>query len=151
MVGAVDEGCVLYVRSQPAEPRADLRDVQSSFLRILNLFYPGAGLFPVLAGPLERSLGALAGSSPPNAPGPPGIEVPVEQARCGLMTVDIAHRMGRSVRVVDVSRELVSREVTGTPDGDEPFFPILVRPDGARLSGESDFTPGRVRKFLAGR
>ena len=143
----VDEGTVLYVRSLPAEPKADLTFVQNSFLRMF--------ISPlVLAGPTSGSLREPpsqggAGSGSPEATKRPEIEVPVEQARCGLMALDIARRMGRSIRVVDVSRELVPRDIVETPDGEPAFFPILVRSDGARLSGESDFTPGRVRRFLS--
>lgn len=134
----VDEGgLVLYVRSLPPEPRPDLRDVGYPFGRIFG-WAPGWG--------------TSRAHPPTNAPkresGPP--EVPAEQSRCAQMTLDIARRMGRPVRVVDVTVELAPRDVVETPEGEPAFFPILVRPDGARLSGESDFTPGGVRRFLEG-
>ena len=144
----MDDGPVLYVRSQPAEPRSDLTDVQNTFVRAFLSPLAAVGKGTGAATGHSSNVGAGYGSS--EAPKHPDIEVPAEQARCGRMTLDIARRMGRSIRVVDVSRELAPRDVVETPDGEEAFFPILVRPDGARLSGESDFTPGRVRRFLSG-
>ena len=139
---------VLYVRSQPLEPTADLTEIQTAFRRV---FFPLAMRDLVHGAVAGQPSKIWAAPPPPNPPSPRDIAVPVEQARCGLMTADIARRMGRSVRVVDVSRELAPHDIVQTPDGEEAFFPILVRRDGARLSGESDFTPGRVRKFLSGR
>ena len=146
-MGGVGE-FVLYVRSQPAEPKADMSDVQSSFARVF-LFPLGTNnlLIDTFTGRRPK------GADPPDASGTSparGDEVPVEQARCARLALDLARRARIPLRVVDVARELAPRDVVETSDGEPPFYPILVRPDGAGLSGESDFIPGRVRAFLAG-
>lgn len=73
-----------------------------------------------------------------------------EQGRCGRMVLELAARAGVSVKIVNVEdpgedRILVSRWV-----GPDEQLPMLVRPDGATLSGEADFVPAIVKRFLAG-
>jgi hypothetical protein len=72
-------------------------------------------------------------------------------ARSARMVVEIAQRHGLSVKVVDVDspgedRSLVERYVSADDD-----LPILIRPDGARLSGDDAFVPKTVERFVLGR
>lgn len=137
MGAAAPSECVMYVRSQPLDARSE---------------------FPILPpwSPTRLFGTALAGAAPYRTDAesarsgtPPKVGLPRQQSQCLAMVLDLARRARRTVRVVDVSRESVPREVVEDPGGEPRFFPILVRPDGAQLSGEEEFTPSRVKRFLA--
>jgi hypothetical protein len=77
--------------------------------------------------------------------------LPRSQETCAEMVIEIAMRERRPLLLVDVNRpgefrDLVVRWVQPTD-----VMPLLVRPDGARLEGEENFVPGKVRRFVAGR
>ena len=74
--------------------------------------------------------------------------LPEVQLQCVVLVLEAAQRIGRSVRLVDISRPPSPGEPPGPRPDAEEFFPILVGPDGARLAGELEFTPGKVRRFL---
>jgi hypothetical protein len=111
---------------------------------------PGAGHHVIAVAALGPAFGGVdgwGGAEPGDAlPG----QVFGEQGRCGRMVLDIARRVGLRVKVVDVNRpgadaDLVQRLIR--PDDD---LPVLIRPDGARLSGEGSFVPKTVERFLVG-
>ena len=124
----------MYVRSQPPEPGPDPFDLPHKGAAFARFFLAGSLAFPDT--PVK---------------GPPTDELPREEAQCLRLVLDLAQRTGRTVEVIDVSRALAPRDVLEDGEGSPGFFPVLIRPDGARLAGESDFTPRRVRRFLAGR
>lgn len=134
---APPSGFVIYVRSQPIDAHAEFQPV----------------------GPLVRLLGTTASNEPhdiggPEAAGPgppPQIGLPPQESQCLALVLDLARRMRTPVRVIDASRELVPRDILEDGRGEPRFFPVLVRSDGARLSGEEEFLPGRVKRFLKGR
>ena len=137
MAGNVDpKGVVMYVRSQPPEPGPSFDyNVTSITSRLKSMVLP---------------TGLSGGKGDAQAPAPPGAdELPRQQAFCVRLVLDLARRVGCAVRVVDVSRPTSLHEVLETPPGESEGFPVLVRPDGDRLSGEEEFTPRRVRRFLA--
>jgi len=73
-----------------------------------------------------------------------------QDARVGRMVLEIAQQRGIPVKVIDINHpgpdsDLVRRYITG-----EDVFPVLVRPDGARLAGEESFVPGVIERFLRG-
>ncbi len=73
------------------------------------------------------------------------------QAAIGRMVLDIARQRGISIHVVDVDHSgtdvgLVQQFVSADDE-----LPILIRPDGTRLTGDGSFVPAHVSKFLDGR
>jgi len=137
MAGDVDpKGVVMYVRSQAPEPGPSFEYNSTSITsRLKSMVLP---------------TGRSVEKGDAHPPAPPGAdELPRQQAFCVRLVLDIARRVGCPVHVVDVSRPSALHEVLETPPGETEGFPVLVRPDGARLSGEEEFTPGRVRQFLA--
>ena len=123
----------LFVRTQPHQ----------------DVPYPFFGPRPANA--VYRSL-VPARLYPPtseNASGPlPSGELSPMEAQCLALVLDLAHRLGRTVEVIDVSRVAVPPGVLDDGTGDTRLFPVLLRSDGACLSGAGDFTPGRVRRLL---
>lgn len=139
MDGTAPKEFVIYVRSQPLEAHADLPVYTRSPVRRLFGSALTGGFFPG------------SDPAPPENATHPGVGLPRGEAQCLRLVLDLARRTETIVRVVDVSNELVPRDIVETASGEPRFFPILVRPDGMQLAGEEDFIPGRVRKFLKGR
>jgi len=135
---------ILFVGGEPGPGLPSLHSNQYSF------FARGAGGFapPVLM------MGLHEPASPPGTPrasDPDAWHLSPETIDCANLVIDLAERAHTPVTVIDVHRagtddELVRRWVNPTD-----LLPVLVRPDGARLAGPEYFTPGRVRKFIAGR
>jgi len=137
MAGNADpKGVVMYVRSQPPESGPSFEYNSTSITNRLKSMVLPTGLS---GGKGDAHEQALPGAN----------ELPRQQAFCVRLVLDIAERVDCSVRVVDVSRPSALHEVLVTPPGETEVFPVLVRPDGARLSGEAEFIPGKVRQFLA--
>ncbi len=126
----------MYVRTQPHQ----------------SVPYPSLGPRPVSG--LARFLMPMSLYPPtpdsPSLSSPDGELTPME-AQCLWLVLDMANRLHRPVEVIDVSHVAVPPETFDDGEGDMLLFPVLIRPDGAHLSGEHDFTPGRVRNFLKGR
>ena len=130
----------MYVRGlRPNEgPRTPLPISRGA--RLLGFFLP----FPVST--------RFSAAAPPEADLAPfgsehGLSSP--EAQCLALVLDLARRHHRSVYVVDVNhQERPASEIES--DLGEPPFPVLLRPDGARLEGTDSFTPRTVRRFLRG-
>jgi len=137
MAGNVDRtGVVMYVRSQPPEPGPSFDYNQTSMTsRLSSMVFP--------TGLSGRSPEMRERTSTPGA-----MELPRQQALCVRLVLDVARRVGCPVRVVDLSRQSAPQDVLESHPGEAERLPVLVRPDGTRLSGEEAFTAGRVRKFL---
>ena len=136
-VGASPDALVMYVSSEPGQFHGNLTYVEPSFMgRLASMVF-----IPSMWG--RRPFEDLS------APGHPEDDLSPQQAQCVRLVLDIASKSGRSVHLIDVSRQEVPQsDLESRLGGDR--FPILVRPDGARLSGEEAFTPGRVRRFVSG-
>jgi hypothetical protein len=125
---------VLYVRSEPKEHRRDLPYVETSvFGRMAGFVAP-----PLLTGrpPSQDAL---------DDPGPN--ELPPEHQECLVLVEDLARRRRVPLQVIDVTQPAA----IGTEPPEALLnlpFPVLVRADGQYLSGEADFTPSAVRRFL---
>ncbi len=74
-----------------------------------------------------------------------------EQAREGRRVLAIARTLRCRVKVVDVSDPRGDGALAMKYVGPDYEPPLLVRPDGARLSGGGEFVPGTIRRFLSGR
>jgi hypothetical protein len=71
-----------------------------------------------------------------------------DEGRTGRMVLEIAQKRGLAVKVVDVDapgddEPLVQRYIS-----DDDLLPVLIRPDGQRLSGDESFVPATVERFL---
>ncbi len=71
-------------------------------------------------------------------------------ARVGRLVLEIARGRTLSVKVVDVNDPGDDRELLRCYGIEESVLPVLVRPDGARLVGDSELEPERLRRFLDG-
>jgi hypothetical protein len=147
-VGTASQRLVLYVASEPGSYWPELGTgsaggVPAMFRTSLaRLFVPGGGR----SSPLP-AVPPVAVSDTPDIPAdlPPSVE------QCVALVLDLARRSGWSVRIVDVTGGPAALEDGTLPPGDGAVFPVLVRPDGARLQGEDQFVPSTVRRFLADR
>lgn len=138
MAGIADrQAVVMYVKSQAPEYHPTLDYVETSIAGRLGSMLLPSGL-----------LGDRPEKREP-ASGQAVKELPLEQAQCVRLVLDVARRRRCPVQVIDVSRQSMPGAVIETRLGDTEPFPILVRPDGARLSGLAEFTPGSVRRFLS--
>ena len=77
--------------------------------------------------------------------------VPASQLMCESVVLEQAKRQGRIVLVVDANRPGDQQDLVDRWVRPNDALPLLVRSDGARLEGEENFTPGRVRRFLGRR
>jgi hypothetical protein len=70
---------------------------------------------------------------------------------CLQIVLDAAKRQQREVLVVDVDRPGGQHDLVERCVGPEDVLPLLLRSDGARLEGQENFAPAKVRRFIAGR
>jgi len=75
--------------------------------------------------------------------------LPPEMVGCSKMVTDILERDGEQLTLVDVSREEVRPDLISRYFGPDNVLPMLVGPDGRKLEGLVEFTPKRIRKFVA--
>ena len=87
----------------------------------------------------------------PPSSGQPPWRLPPSQAACLDIVLEAAKRQQRTVLVVDVDRPGEHRDLVNRYLGPDDVLPLLIRPDGARLEGEEEFTSTKVRKFIATR
>lgn len=73
-----------------------------------------------------------------------------EQAREGRLVLEIAKALGCRIQVINVNNPREDRALAAKYVGPDDELPLLVRSDGARLSGDEEFVPGTVRRFLSG-
>jgi len=134
LVGTV----VLFLGGDPAlaETQAARPAMYAGFSRF---FLPGT-LSSGLGGPKRRD---QAGAGPPMA-------FPPEQVMCAQRLLDLAKRLGRTVRLVDVNHPGNDRPLVERFVGPSDVLPIALRFDGERLEGEESFEAGNLRQFLQG-
>ena len=134
---------VLFVAGEPDTGPDPLRDVDTSvWSRFAGVFVGGA-----VVGHFTGASGGK-GAPRPLAEGQVHWHLSREQNQCVELVLQVAQREGRTVQLVDVNlagddQSLVDRWV-----GPDDLLPILVRPDGDRLTGLEEFVPGRVRRFI---
>jgi len=122
---------------------------------------PGSGEEPgwKLVGFLDGSIRQRAGGTRPVVAAPPpgatgGEEpwhLPPQTIKHVNLVVEVAHREGRTVTIVDVNRAGVNRDLVERWVGPNDVLPILVRTDGARLEGTEKFVPHVLRRFVGQR
>jgi hypothetical protein len=87
----------------------------------------------------------------PNTQGPTDQRpwhIPHSQMACVQITLDAAKSRRRQVVVVDVNRPGERQCLVDQWVGRDDLFPLLVRADGARIEGQENFLPTKVRRFL---
>ncbi len=128
---------VMYVAGEPGlHPNIDSA-VPGFTGRLATVFLPFSGLL------MPRGASAAGILAQPGEPLPPIAR------QCIRLVLDLAKRKQWSVQVVDISQEKAAETQILAWLGPDVHLPVLLRPDGARLVGEEQFTPGRIRKFLA--
>ncbi len=88
-----------------------------------------------------RARGSRAGS-------PPTENFPGEQGRSVRLALDIGQSLGRTVRVIDLSRPGDDQALANQYAQGEPLLPLLVAPSGRRLEGLDSFVPAQLKKFF---
>lgn len=126
-------------------PPAEDETATSATLPAFTLGALPGGFLLFITGETYREMMGLGGPGRANLGGD---QVYGPQVAIGRMVLDLASECGVSIQVIDVDHsgpdvDLVQRFVA--PDDD---LPILVRPDGARLTGAESFVPVSLREFL---
>jgi hypothetical protein len=73
-----------------------------------------------------------------------------EEITCVNLVLDIAHRSHRDVSLINVEGAGEQQSLVDRWVGPNTLLPLLVRLDGATLSGSQEFEPERVRRFISG-
>ena len=142
---------ILFVAGEP-ESTPSLHNSNVGSLSHLAGFMLGR-----LAMPPSSSGSAPGASSPtPSSPGASPLEeapwhLPPQQVTCENLVVEVARQRQKTVLVIDVNRPEGQQALIEQWLRPNDVIPLLVRTDGARLDGAENFTPARVRKFVAGR
>ncbi len=76
-------------------------------------------------------------------------EFPADVRPCLELVLELAKKLGRTVKIVDVNRPEDDAHLVGQWVGPSRVLPLLIAPSGARLEGLGAFSPGNVRSFLA--
>lgn len=137
---------ILFVAGEPDSGVGDLRASSSGLLsRWSGMLLPGGGRLGPGGGP---SPAPEAGESPVSEPHP--WHLPPQQTLCVNLVLEVAHELEREVTVVDVDQPEGRQDLVKRWVGPADVVPVLVRPDGARLSGLEKFTVPKLRKFIRG-
>ena len=150
--GRAPDSLILFVAGEP-QSTPDLRESTVGMgERLVGLIVPGAGIpaRELRPGSAENPSSATdIGATPSSDPRP--WHLPPSQTACLDIVLDTAERQREEVLVVDVDRPGEHRDLVERYVGSNDVLPLLLRPDGARLEGLENFTPARVRKFIATR
>jgi len=125
----------------------------------------GAGLAPRVAGMFTGNALIAAGAPtqpwastrPPHGSaesgtaGGPEWYLPPDQMTSLNLVLDIAEHRGHEVIVIDANRPGNQQALVDQYVRPNDVFPILIRWDGARLEGDENFVPAKVRRFVEGR
>jgi hypothetical protein len=100
--------------------------------------------------PLNRTMITPGRMDGGNFDGKPVIhdEIPEDEAEAIHCAWDAAHKRNFRLHIVDVSKESSLRRVIEEHLHHLKAFPVLVRKDGQRLEGCTEFTPEKLDKFL---
>ena len=123
------------------------------------------GLYPRIAGVVIGSAAVAPGpatqptvtTAPPlrsdEAPPEEAPEwyIPPDQMTALNLVLQIAQERRQAVLVVDANRPEDQQGLVDQYVGENDVLPLLIRGDGARLDGGENFTPSKLRAFLAGR
>lgn len=133
---------LLFVSGEPGPGPDPGRDVVSSMpRRLLGTVIPTAWFHPGIAG----------GGTPPSlAPEDDWStwHLSREATACVDMVLDVAEKEGRTVSIINANDPREHADLVRRWIGPEDLFPILVRPDGRRLVGEDEFSPGKIQRFV---
>lgn len=136
----------MFVAGEPGTGVDPFQDVETSVLRRMSGSVVGGWLSH-----LGGSAPAPAGSDAFQQPGAQPWSLPVLQAQCVRLVLDIARSVRKTVEIVDVNRPIGSEALVEQWVGPDRTLPVLVRADGARLQGPEEFVPRTVRRFMLGK
>jgi hypothetical protein len=131
----------MFVAGEPGPGADPLQDVETSMARRMT----GS----VVGGWLSSRLGGNS-SGPAPAHEPPW-HLPMQQAQCVKLVLDISQSERRGVQIIDVNRPEGQERLVRQWVRPDRTLPMLVRPDGTVLQGLGEFVPGTVRRFIRGR
>lgn len=139
---------LMFVAGEPDSGVPHLRNTSLSIpARLLGTLLP----YQLFFASQDRAA-ALNSQRDPTAPRPPpNWELPPGQIHCVNAVLETAERLSRKVTLIDVDRAGAPQELIDRWVGPNDVFPILVRPDGARLEGEENFDSPIIRRFLSDR
>jgi hypothetical protein len=139
-----EERLVLFIGGEPGPALPSLHSNQLSFFaRAAGAYSPPILMMGTHEPAPPQGSGAAAD---PNA-----WHFSPETIDCANLVIDLAQRAEKQLTIVDVDHSGADEGLVGRWVRPTDLLPVLVRPDGARLSGPEYFTPARVRQFIAGR
>lgn len=125
-----------------------IRDSGTGFLARIGRMYLGAAApLPFYSSPWDVQGGARKPPTASSGDQQPW-RIPPDQMTCLNLVHEVAQRYHREVLLVDVNRAGDEQPLVDQYVGPNDALPLLVRSDGARLDGEENFTPAKVRQFL---
>jgi hypothetical protein len=137
---------LMFVAGEPGTGIDPFQDIETSMVRRMTGSVVG-GWLSRLGGTSAPAMGGNA-SSLQNAP---SWSIPIPQAQCVRLVLDIAQSVRKTVSFVDVNRPAGFDGLVQQWVGSDHPLPLLARPDGARLQGLGEFVPRAVRRFLLGK
>jgi hypothetical protein len=145
MTPAVEPDLLMFVAGEPDTGEMRPGSMALSLpARLVGAVVPYQVLLASRGG--DRAPSANGGGPSPGASRP--LRLPARQVHCVNWVLEAADLESRRVTLIDVNRVDAPQDLIHRWVGENDLFPILVRPDGARLEGEESFDVRKVRKFL---
>jgi hypothetical protein len=139
---------LVYVRSEDVIQRVTPPDAQNEVVSALK----GQGFYTFgptgWAGPVAISDTAFNAGNFANKP-ITSRELPEDEEEAVRLVLKIALAKGKNVHLVDVGKESALRRLIEERLHHLRHYPVLVRPDGRRLEGLQNVTPGQLEAFLS--
>jgi hypothetical protein len=112
---------------------------------------PGGWAAGAVGRPFVGQVGSIPAFGVLHEPAPIiGRRVAGWEAEVGRMVLEIAARLGVSVKIVDVERPGADRGLVESCVSPDDPLPILLRADGQRIEGDEAFQPHAIERFLRG-
>ncbi|MGA8710131.1 MAG: hypothetical protein WB786_02740 [Thermoplasmata archaeon] len=144
MASAVGDDLLLFVAGEPDSGANSIRlGGVGLLLRWTAMIVPGSGRL----GPGGVPTPGSSFQQPPLTDARPW-HLPSQQLICVNMVLEAAEHAGRAVTIVDVDRSGDQQDLVQRWFGPQDVIPLLVRPDGTRIMGVENFSPGKVRRFV---
>ena len=137
---------LLFVAGEPDSGVPSVRNASGSFaMRVGGALMPPGLFMKPAPGPSPAPDHAKLAPTQERS-----LHLPPQQIYCVNTVLEAARREGRKVTVVDVDQPAGRQDLVDRWVGPDDVLPLLVRPDGARLEGDENFSPRKVRRFIDG-
>lgn len=134
---------LLFVAGEPDLGETSELRLETSMLRRMAGVFVGA----LWLGPARRDSTTTEPSVDPSDAEP--WHLPAPQIQCANLVAEAAEKVGRRVALIDVNRPAGRHALVAQWVGAADILPLLVRQDGARLSGTEQFSPRPLRRFMS--